>query len=329
MASCYHTGDFLGSETFLNREKNQIAKNKMVGGQAVIEGVMMRGNQKIATAVREAATGKILVDVHEVISLREKYPILNQPILRGMVSLFESLTWGIKSLSYSAQMAGEEDEKISDGELVITVITGIFFAIVLFVIVPTFSMKFFQDFFGMNDPLVLNFFEGIVRLLVFLLYLVVISRTSEIHRVFEYHGAEHKTIHAYENQKVLTVENVQKFSRLHPRCGTSFLLIVMIVSIFVFSFLGWSSLIERIVSRIIFLPIVAGISFEFIRLAGCSQNPIVQLLSKPGLWLQHITTKPPKDDMIEVAVASLLAVLPEDERKFFDPAQTINSSQTI
>ena len=155
--------------------------------------------------------------------------------------------------------------------------------------------------------------EGILRLVIFLGYIWGISRMKDIRRVFQYHGAEHKTIHCYEKDLPLTVANVQAQSRLHPRCGTNFLLIVMLVSIFVFAFLGWPNLWMRIVSRIVLLPLVAGISYEIIRLAGSSENAVVQTAIKPGLWLQYLTTRPPKDDMVEVAIASLKAVLPADD----------------
>lgn len=283
----------------------------MVGGQAVIEGVMMRGNGKVATAVREPG-GRITVDVHPVNSISERFPVLKLPFLRGVVALGESLVLGLKSLSYSAQMAGEEDEQLSDTELAGTMIFALALAMVLFVAIPTGAAKLFAEI--TTDPIALNLMEGVLRLLIFLGYLWGISRMKDIYRVFQYHGAEHKTIHAYEAGGPLTVESVQRFPRLHPRCGTSFLLIVMIVSIFVFAFLGWPDLVTRIVSRILLMPVVAGVSYEFIRLAGRSDNAVVGLATKPGLWLQKLTTNPPADEMVEVAIASLAAVLPEEER---------------
>lgn len=283
----------------------------MVGGQAVIEGVMMRGNGMVATAVREP-NGRITVDVNPVSSVSDRFPILKWPFLRGMVSLGESLVLGMKSLSYSAQMAGEEDEQLSDTELAGTMIFAFALAMVLFVAIPTGAAKFFA--LVTTNHIALNLMEGVLRLLIFLAYLWGISRMKDIYRVFQYHGAEHQTIHAYEAGGPLTVENVQRFPRLHPRCGTSFLLIVMIVSIFVFAFLGWPDLVTRIVSRILLMPVVAGVSYEFIRLAGRSTNSVVQLATKPGLWLQKLTTNPPADEMVEVAIASLVAVLPEEER---------------
>ncbi len=284
----------------------------MVGGQAVIEGVMMRGPKLTATAVRDPQ-GEIQVEANPVHSITERFPILKKPMLRGSVSLVESLIIGMKSLSYSAQMAGEEDEKLTDKELAGTIVFALVLASILFIAIPTGAAKLFHDI--TEDPFFLNLMEGFLRLAIFLLYIWGISRMKDIRRVFQYHGAEHKTIHCYEAGLPLTVENVQKFSRLHPRCGTNFLLIVMLVSIFVFAFLGWPSLWERIASRILLLPVVAGISYEIIRLAGRSQNAIIQTAIKPGLWLQYLTTRPPEDEMVEVAIESLKAVLPEEEIK--------------
>ena len=277
----------------------------IVGGQAVIEGVMMRGFGKVATAVREPG-GNINVQVNSVSSISDRFPILKLPILRGAVSLFESLFLGMKSLSFSAQAAGEEDEQLSDRELIVTIISAIALACVLFLAIPTFAAKFFHTI--TDDPIILNLAEGFLRLIIFLLYLFAISQMKDIQRVFQYHGAEHKTIFCYEADLPLTVENVKKFPRLHPRCGTAFLLIVMLVSIFVFAFLGWPDLWIRILSRIILLPLVAGLSYEIIRFSACSQNSIVKLATLPGLWLQYLTTREPDDSMIEVAIKSLEAV---------------------
>ncbi len=281
-----------------------------VGGQAVIEGVMMRGGNKVATAVREP-NGKITVDVKDINSLSDRFPILKKPFLRGVVTLCESLTMGIKALSFSAKMAGDEDEELTDKELYITIFFAFVLAALLFVAIPTGAVKLFHGL--SEDPVMLNLFEGFLRLLVFLIYIFAISRMKDIERVFKYHGAEHKTIFCYEANKPLTVENVQQFGRLHPRCGTAFLLIVMLVSIFVFAFLGWPDLWLRILSRVLLLPVVAGISYEIIRFAGRTQNKMARLAVLPGLWLQYLTTREPEDDMVEVAIASLKAVLPEEE----------------
>ena len=282
----------------------------IVGGQAVIEGVMMRGFGKVATAVREP-DGNINVQVKNVSSIADRYPILKLPMLRGAVSLFESLMLGMKSLSFSAQAAGEEDEQLSDKELIGTIILAIALACGLFLAIPTFAAKFFKTF--TDDPIILNLAEGFLRLIIFLAYLFAISRMKDIQRVFQYHGAEHKTIFCYEADLPLTVENVKKFPRLHPRCGTAFLLIVMLVSIFVFAFLGWPDLWLRILSRIILLPVVAGLSYEIIRFSARSKNSFIKLATLPGLWLQYLTTREPDDSMIEVAIKSLEAVTPQPQ----------------
>ncbi len=281
-----------------------------VGGQAVIEGVMMRGPVSIATAVR-TPSGEITVKKDAVHSITERYPILKKPFLRGSVALCESLVYGMKSLSYSAQAAGEEDEQLSNTQMALTMAVSVVLAIVFFLAIPTYAAKFIL---GVADSAFrLNVVEGVLRLAIFLLYIWGISLTSDIRRVFEYHGAEHKTIWTYESGEELTVENVKRHSRLHPRCGTNFLLIVMVVSIFVFAFLGWPNLVERIASRVLLMPVVAGISYEMIRLAGRTQNPVIQALFRPGLWLQYLTTREPHADQIEVAIEALNAAKPADE----------------
>lgn len=281
-----------------------------VGGQAVIEGVMMRGPEYIATAVR-TPSGEITIKKDPVHSLGEKYPILKKPFIRGTIALGESLVYGMKSLSYSAQAAGEEEEQLTTKQMAVTMTFSAVLAIIFFLVIPTYGAKFIP---GVAESTVrLNIVEGILRLAIFLLYIWGISLTSDIRRVFEYHGAEHKTIWTYEAGEALTVENVKKHSRLHPRCGTNFLLIVMVVSIFVFAFLGWPNLIERIISRIILMPVVAGISYELIRLAGRTENPVIQTLVNPGLWLQYLTTREPHADQIEVAIQALEAAKPEEK----------------
>ncbi len=277
-------------------------KKPNIGGQAVIEGVMMRNANAVATAVREPS-GTITVKNEKIISIAERFPILKKPMLRGVVALGESLVVGLKALSYSAQMAGDEGETLSDKEIVLTMIFSLCLTIVLFVIIPPSAAKYVHS--AIKDPMHLNLAEGGLRMLIFFLYIYGISRMKDIKRVFQYHGAEHKTIHAYEAGVPLTVENVQKFSTLHPRCGTSFLLIVMIVSILMFAFLGWPDLWMRILSRIILLPVVAGISYEIIRYAGRSENKFVKFATLPGLWLQNLTTNEPDDEQVEVAIRAL------------------------
>ena len=285
-------------------------KEKMsVGGQAVIEGVMMRGKDKVAVAVRQP-DGNIVVDVKDVNSIRDKYPILKKPLLRGVVALFESLHDGMKALAYSAQMSGEEDEQLDSKEMAMTIATSVLLAIGLFIVLPTWSMRFLHTL--TNDPMLLNLAEGVMRMMIFLIYIASISAMEDIQRVFQYHGAEHKTIYCYEAGLPLEVDNVRNFTTLHPRCGTNFLMIVMMISMFVFTFLGWPNLIERIASRVILMPVIAGISYEIIRFAGAHCDiPVVHCAILPGLALQKLTTRQPDDSQIEVAIASLKAVLPE------------------
>ena len=285
-------------------------KKITIGGQAVIEGVRKRGPELTATAVR-TPEGKIEISSRPVNSISDRYPILKKPLLRGCVSLIESLVIGIRSLGYSAQMAGEEEEQLSDRELAGTIAFAFVLAAILFIAIPTGAAKLFHSI--TEDPVFLNLMEGVLRLFIFIAYIVGISRMKDIQRVFQYHGAEHKTIACFEAGEALTVENAMKHTRFHKRCGTSFLLIVMLVSIFVFAFLGWPSLIERIVSRIVLLPVVAGISYEIIRFSANSDNCILGWAVKPGLWLQRLTTREPEPDMLEVAIESAKAVLPADK----------------
>ena len=281
-----------------------------VGGQAVIEGVMMRDANKTATAVR-LPNGEIEVETHPVTSIRERYPVLNLPLIRGSVIMVESLVIGMRALSFSAQAAGEEDEQMTKKEIAITILFALVLASVLFIVIPTGAAHLAAAY--TEDPVVFNLIEGGIRLLVFLLYIWGISFMGGIRRVFQYHGAEHKTIHCYEAGEALTVENVQKFPRLHPRCGTNFLLIVMVVAIVFHVFFGWPDLWLRILSRLAVLPVVAGVSYEIIRFAGRSENRIVRIMITPGLWLQYLTTRQPADEMVEVAIESLKAVLPPED----------------
>lgn len=281
-----------------------------IGGQAVIEGVMMRGPNVIATAVREPS-GNILVKTESFTPISNRYPILKKPMLRGVVALVESLVQGLRSLSFSAQAAGEEGEELSNKEIALTMVFSLGLAILLFVIIPTYAAKYIHS--AITDARLLNLMEGVLRFAIFLAYIMAISRMKDIHRVFEYHGAEHKTIHAYEAGVPLDVEHVRNYSTLHPRCGTNFLLIVMIVSIIMFAFLGWPDLWTRIVSRIVLMPLVAGIAYEIIRFAGKSEARWVQIAIGPGLLLQKLTTREPSDDQLEVAIKALEAARPITE----------------
>lgn len=286
-------------------------KKPNVGGQAVIEGVMMRGKTHVAVAVRQP-DGEISVDVRPVNSISDRYPILKKPFLRGVVSLVESLVMGMKALAYSAQVSGDEDEKLDSKEMALTIAVSAGLAILLFIVIPTWSMRFLTGI--TQDHMALNLAEGVLRMSIFLAYIAAISSMNDIQRVFQYHGAEHKTIYTYEAGLPLKVENVRPFSTLHPRCGTNFLMIVMLISMFIFTFLGWPSLLERIASRIILMPVIAGVSYELIRYAGAhTDNPLVRIAITPGLLLQKLTTRQPDDSQIEVAIASLKAVVPPED----------------
>lgn len=286
-------------------------KKPNVGGQAVIEGVMMRGKTHVAVAVRQPG-GEISVDVRPVNSISDRYPILKKPFLRGVVSLVESLVMGMKALAYSAQVSGDEDEKLDSKEMALTIAVSAGLAILLFIVIPTWSMRFLTGI--TQDHMALNLAEGVLRMAIFLAYIAAISSMNDIQRVFQYHGAEHKTIYTYEAGLPLKVENVRPFSTLHPRCGTNFLMIVMLISMFIFTFLGWPSLLERIASRIILMPVIAGVSYELIRYAGAhTDNPLIRIAITPGLLLQKLTTRQPDDSQIEVAIASLKAVVPPED----------------
>ena len=286
-------------------------KKPNVGGQAVIEGVMMRGKTHVAVAVRQP-DGEISVDVRPVNSISDRYPILKKPFLRGVVSLVESLVMGMKALAYSAQVSGDEDEKLDSKEMALTIAVSAGLAILLFIVIPTWSMRFLTGI--TQDHMALNLAEGVLRMAIFLAYIAAISSMNDIQRVFQYHGAEHKTIYTYEAGLPLKVENVRPFSTLHPRCGTNFLMIVMLISMFIFTFLGWPSLLERIASRIILMPVIAGVSYELIRYAGAhTDNPLVRIAITPGLLLQKLTSRQPDDSQIEVAIASLKAVVPPED----------------
>ncbi|MDD4569951.1 MAG: DUF1385 domain-containing protein [Tepidanaerobacteraceae bacterium] len=277
-----------------------------IGGQAVIEGVMMRGPKTTAIAVRK--NDDIIMKTELNHSLSDKYKFLKLPILRGILALVEMLVLGIQTLSYSAGIAGDDgEEQLTGRDIALALISAVGFAILLFIVLPTVVVRFISG--SIESSLLLNFVEGILRITIFLIYITVISSMKDIRRVFEYHGAEHKAVHCYEHDEKLTPENAKKYTTIHPRCGTSFMMVVMVVSILLFSFLGWPGIILRIVSRIVMLPLVSGISYEFIRLAGRSKSPFIRALNTPGMWLQKLTTREPDKHQLEVAIAALKGVL--------------------
>ena len=292
-----------------------------IGGQAVIEGVMMKNMDRYAVSVRKP-NGKIETKVEECVSFAEKHPLFKLPIFRGMVNFLESMVIGMKTLNYSASFYEDEEEQTESrteqflekflGEKAEKIIMGIVLvfslaiSIGLFMILPYIVSEALGKLIQ-NEYAVL-LMEGIIRIAIFLGYIILISQMEDIKRVFMYHGAEHKTINCLEAGVELTPENVDNFSRLHKRCGTSFIFIVMIISMVFFFFIRVDTIWLRIVLRLLFLPLVAGVSYEFIRLAGSSDHPLVQIFSKPGLALQRLTTKEPDHSMIEVAIASVEGV---------------------
>jgi uncharacterized protein YqhQ len=281
------------------------------GGQAVIEGVMMRGPDSRAVAVRRPDQ-TIVVDEKPVGSITRRAPFLKWPLLRGVVALVEALVLGIEALTYSANQATGEEEELTAKEIVVTVGLALGLAVLLFAVLPTFAAHLLNKI--APGSLIQNLIEGVFRIAIFLAYVMAIGRLEDIRRVFQYHGAEHKVINAYEAGEELAVERVQRYSTLHPRCGTSFLLIVMVISILLFSLLGKQVLWWRILSRVLLLPAVAGISYELVKLSGkYATVPWCRILITPGLWLQKLTTSPPDDGQVEVAISALGAVLKEGE----------------
>ena len=306
-----------------------------VGGQAILEGVMMRGMERTAIAVR-IPDGRIHIKTRKNGNASKWMKV---PIVRGVFSFITSLVEGTKTLTYSADVLEYYDRKLkddkADGEsekmgkiesllserlssqklwnlmLAVSVIFALVFSVGIFVLLPTAAVGWIKAY--VSSPILLNLTEGILRIVMFLLYLSAISKMEDIKRVFQYHGAEHKTIHCFENNLELTPENAQTFYTLHPRCGTSFLMFVMIISLILFSLLGWPNLLWRLVSRIILIPVVAGTSYELLKWAGRSDNIVVRILSLPGLSLQKITTNEPHEKQLEVAIASLKAVMVDPE----------------
>lgn len=281
-----------------------------IGGQAVMEGIMMKNDAKYAVAVRKPDK-EIVVEVSACSGIVKNKKLRNMPILRGIFSFIESLTLGMKSLTFSASFFEEEEENLKDEKkesfwMGITVGISVLLAVGIFMVLPYGISLLFQKI--IESKLILALLEGVIRLIIFVGYVAAISLMEDIKRVYMYHGAEHKCINCIEHGMDLNVENVRKSSRFHKRCGTSFLLIVMLISILFFMIIQVESPILRLLCRIVLIPVIAGVSYEFIRLAGRSDNPVVNLLSKPGLWLQKITTKEPDDAMIEVGIASVEAV---------------------
>lgn len=301
---------------------------KNIGGQAVLEGVMLRDGESgnIAIANR-LANGKIHITKKQTASVGKRNKFFKLPIIRGVVSFIDSLFVGFKTLMDSAEVVGgdvAEEYKPSKFELFLSeklhlkvddvvmgvgVVLGVCLALFLFTFIPTAITGFFKHI--IDNGIILSIIEGIIKICIFIAYIVLVSCQKDIKRVFMYHGAEHKTINCYESGEEVTVENVRKNSRIHPRCGTSFIFYVMFVSILIFSFITWDKVILRMIYKILLLPVVAGISYEIIRFSGKSKNKIVRALSVPGMLLQRITTAEPDDDQIEIGIASLKTLLGE------------------
>lgn len=298
-----------------------------IGGQALIEGIMMQGPKKRAIVVR--GENGLVVKEEEIKFIKDKYPILGWPLVRGCVNFLSSMSNGVRALMFSAEQmpleeqeaqeskidkwinehfSGEKAEKLMIG---VAMVFGIGLAVVLFMLLPTLIAGIFTSF--IKSRIIMNLIEGVIRIAIFLTYVWLATRMKDIHRVFEYHGAEHKTIFCYEAGLPLTVENVRPQPRNHPRCGTSFLFIVMIVSIIVFSVVSWSNPFIRLLLRLVLLPVVVSISYELIRWAGRHDNWLSKILSAPGKALQHLTVFEPDDGMIEVAIEAMKLVIPEEK----------------
>ena len=307
-----------------------------VGGQALIEGVMMQGPKGVATAVRKP-DNSICVEYHDVKHLKDKNKIFGLPIIRGIVAFIESMILGYKLLMYSAEVSGMEDiedvemnkfekwitdklgDKFMDFIMVIASILGFALAFVIFFFLPVFIFNKLNALCNMLLTAWQGTIEGCMKIVIFVIYMLLVSQMNDIKRLFKYHGAEHKSIACYENGEDLTVENVKKCSRFHPRCGTSFMFVMLILSIVVVTLLSLvvpselkQNTIAWMLIKLPLIPIIMGLGYEFIKYAGKHNNLFVKIVSAPGLWMQRITTKEPDDDIIEVGIESLKAVITDN-----------------
>jgi len=302
-------------------------KKTNIGGQALIEGIMMRGPSRMATAVR-MPDGEINVKITELTTENNNRfldRISNLPIIRGSFKLISSMTAGVKELMYSASFSEEVEEdaidkflkkvfkdKADKAIIYVSLILALIFSVGVFMLGPSFLTSVFKGF--IKSSLLLNLIEGIIRVVIFVIYIKLTSKLEDIKRVFMYHGAEHKTIYCYENGEELTVDNVRKYSTLHPRCGTSFIVNVLLISIIMFSFFGWPNPLLRAATRILMLPVIAGIAYEINRFIGGleTQNVFSKIITYPGFLVQKITTSEPDDSMLEVSIAAMKEVIPVD-----------------
>lgn len=284
-----------------------------VGGQSVLNGVMMRSENLYSIALRNQSK-EIDVELFPVKSIIKKYPIAKVPLIRGAVALIENLILGFRALMYSVDKTGGEEVEISWLQMTISIILAVALTIGLFFTLPTFLGKFIYQ--SIPNIFLYNLVEGLIRLTILISYIIFTSFLKDIKTLYEYHGAEHKVIHAYEAGDELTASKVSKYSTLHMRCGTAFLMIVVVISIIIFSLLGRQSLIQRIIYRIILVPLIMGISYEFIRLSGkFPESLILKIVSFPGLLLQRITTRIPSEEQLEVAIVALEKVINREIKK--------------
>lgn len=302
---------------------NQSCKKTTIGGQALIEGLMMRGPELSAMGVR-SPQGEIVLETWP--TAKAALPWYKKaPVIRGVFQMVDAQVMGFRCLMRSADLAGMEEEepsklekwlsktlKVEAGTLVnaLAIILGVGLALLLFMVLPTALSSLLRPV--LPSPLLLTLLEGVVKMGVFIIYLWLTARMKEMRRIYAYHGAEHKTIACYEAGAPLTVENIRGFSRFHPRCGTSFLVLVLLISILVFSVVTWTNPLVRVLLKLLLLPLVIGLSYEMIKLAGRYNNPLTRLISAPGLWIQRLTTAEPDDSQIEVAIAALEPVIPQD-----------------
>ncbi len=304
----------------MSGETEQTPHAHFYGGQAVMEGVMMRGRNTWAVAVRRP-DGTIYMERHPVSDFPKRHPIWTKPMLRGMWGLVDALTIGTRALTISANAAVEDDEQLSKGEMSGSLVIALVAFIGIFIVLPNLGLAAIEEPLGGGDSVQFHLVEGVVRLGIFLAYLLAISALSDIRRVFQYHGGEHKTIMAWEHDEDLRVDDIQPYSTKHPRCGTNFLLIVMLLAIVIYTtaglifpapeganFLGFLG--YQVALRVILLPVVAGLAYEVLKLGADQSNPLVSWLAVPGLWLQRITTKEPDAEQVEVAIRAFEAVVP-------------------
>ncbi len=287
------------------------AEETLIGGQAVMEGVMMRAPHSYCVAVRKP-DGQLVTDERRISRISEKYPLFRHPVLRGVGTLGQALYLGIKALNFSASAAleeqgeGKKKQEISPWFMALNLAFSFTFFIFLYKFVPLYLTTLLEKWFpALHGRIAFNLTDGVIRMLIFLLFLYGISRWKDIRRVFEYHGAEHKVVFNHESGMPVTVENARTFPTFHPRCGTSFLLVVMVISIGVYALIPFDGFLMKFVLRVALLPLIAGLSYELIRFAARRRRSALAWLTAPGLWLQRITTQPPADDQLAVAIHAL------------------------